>query len=245
MTTTTPAAKPNLFARAAEKTAIAPKKKVKGTTLTLPKDLNDKGELQGKSKLLNEAITIAITAKSEMDAAKGRLEASKSILHEYTQEAWCATYSQNGVQPATPVSIQNHKGETLTFVVQDKCGQNAVDTEQIELLSILLGEEAAANLIETKEVFGFNPKTMKQAAAGKDAKGEKVQDIIFEIVSQIIGESTKLSNEQKEEMFTQTSKTHLKRNTLPRLAELCGANVNKIQSFMQAAGSAIVHYLKT
>jgi len=236
--------KPNLFARAAEKTAVAPKKKVKGTVLVLPKDLNDKGELQGESKLLHEAVTIAISAKSEMDAAKGRLGAAKGMLHTYAEEAWCATYAQAGVQPTTPVSIQNHKGEALTFVVQDKCGQNAIDEDQIELLGILLGTEAAASLIETKEFFGFNPDTMKQVAAGKEAKGETVQDVIFEIVSQVIGESLKLSNEQKEEMFTQTSKTHLKKNTLPRLAELCGANVGKIQSFMQSAGSAIVRYLK-
>ena len=243
--TAQPAAKPNLFAHAAEKSAVAPKKKVKGTVLVLPKDLNKNGELQGESKILNEAITIAIAAKAEMDAAKGRLGAASGVLHSYTEEAWCATYASVGVQPATPVSIQNHKGEALTFVVQDKCGQNPVDAREVKALGILLGEEVAANLIETCEIFGFNPTTMKQVAGGDKANGkETVQDIIFKVVSEVIGKNPKLSDEQKEEMFTQVSKTYVKKNTLPRLSELCGSNVGKIQGFLTAAGSAFVRYLK-
>ena len=211
----------------------------------LPRDLDGKGELQGESKLLNEAVTIAIEAKAAMDAAKGRLGAAMGALHEHAEEAWCATYAEVGAQPETPVAIQNHKGETLTFVVQDKCGQNAIDDGQVELLGILLGEEVAANLIETKEVYGFDPATMKQVSDGPKAKeGESVQSVIFKLVSDVIGKCPKLSDEQKEAMFTHTAKTHLRKNTLPRLAELCGSNISKIQSFIQAAGSAFVRYLK-
>ena len=180
MATKTPAkaAKPNLFARAAEKSISKPKKKKKGTVLVLPKDLNETGELQGESKILNEAITIAIEAKAAMDAAKGRLSAAMGTVHEHAEEGWCATYAEHGVQPETPVAVQNHKGETLTLVVQDKCGQHAIDDNQIELLSILLGEEVATGLIETREVFGFNPSTMKQISAGEKAvKNETVQDV--------------------------------------------------------------------
>ena len=243
-TKTQPIAKPNLFARAATKTAAKPTKK-KGTPLILPVDLNERGELVGESKLLNEAVSIALSSKKEMDAAQGRLSAAKGTLHAHTEEAWCAIYASGGVKPATPVSIQNHKGESLTFVVQDKCGQNAINGEQFELLSILLGEEVADSLTETREVFGFNPDTMKEIATGDKANGEEtVQDVIFKIVSDVIGKSTKLSDEQKDAMFTQTSKMHIKKNVLPRLAELCGSNVCKIQSFMIAAGSAIVRYLK-
>lgn len=247
MTTKTarPAAKPNLFARAAENSSSKPKKKKKGTVLALPKDLDSEGQLQGESKLLHEAVAIAITAKAEMDAAKGRLGSAVGILHAHAEEAWCAQYAGQGTQPETPVIIQNHLGESLTFVVQDKCGQNSVTEEQIELLGILLGEEVTAGLIETKEVYGFNPDTMKQIAEGDKATGkETVQDVIFKTISDTIGKSTKLSDDQKAEIFTHVSKTYVKKNTLPRLAELCGSNVGKIEGFLQAAGSAIVRYLK-
>lgn len=243
--TTRPAAKPNLFARAAEKTADKPKKKTKGTALQLPKDLNTAGELQGESKVLNEAVSIAITAKAEMDAAKGRLGAALDCLKGHAEEAWCATYAENGVQPETPVVIMNHKGETLTLVVQDKCGQNPINDDQLELLGVLLGTEVAASLTEEIAKFGFDPNTMKEAAAGEKVKeGETVQDVIFEIVSAAVSKCSKLSDEQKENLFTHEAKTYIKRNTLPRLAELCGSNVGKIQSFLQAAGSAIVRYMK-
>lgn len=243
--TARPAAKPNLFARAAENSTTKAKKKKKGTILMLPKDLDGEGQLQGESRLLHEAVTIAIKAKAEMDAAKGRLSSAVGTLHEHAEEAWCALYAGEGVQPETPVVIQNHKGESLTFVVQDKCGQNAVNKDQIELLGILLGEEVAASLIETKEAYGFNPDTLEQVAVGDKANGkETVQAVIFKIVSDTIGRSTKLSDDQKAKIFTHVSKTYVKKNTLPRLAELCGSNVGKIQGFLQAAGSAIVRYLK-
>ncbi|MBW2672196.1 MAG: hypothetical protein JRD89_02115 [Deltaproteobacteria bacterium] len=243
--TTRPAAKPNLFARATEKSLDKPKKNKKGTVLQLPRDLNKESELQGESKILNEAITIAIEAKAEMAAAKGRLSAAMGALHEHAEEGWCATYAKHGVQPETPVSLQNHLGQSLTYVVQDKCGQNAIDKEQIELFEILLGEEVAANLVETREAYGFNPDIMKEIAGGKKTKkGETVQDVVFEIVTSAVMENTKLTDEQKAELITSTSKTHLKKNTLPRLAELCGSNVGKLQSFLQAAGSAFVRYLK-
>jgi len=240
-----PAAKPNLFARAAEKTAEAPKKKKKGTALQLPKDLNTAGELQGESKVLNEAVSTAIKAKAEADAAKGRLSAALDCVKGHAEEAWCAVYAQQGVQPETPVVLMNHLGETLTLVVQDKCSQNAISDDQVELLGVLLGTEVAASLVEEVSKFGFNPATMAEAAGGeKVAEGETVQDVIFEIVSAAVSKCQKLSDEQKENLFTHEAKTYLRRNTLPRLAELCGSNVGKIQSFLQAAGSAIVRYMK-
>ena len=243
--TARPAARPSLFARAADKSADRPKKRKKGTVLALPKDLDGEGQLQGESKLLHEAVTTAIKAKRDMDAAKGLLGSAVGTLHEHAEEAWCAQYAVGGVQPETPVVIQNHLGESLTFVVQDKCGQNAVTEEQVELLGVLLGVEAAASLIETREVYGFNPDTMGQTAEGDKANGEEsVQDVIFKIVSDTIGKSPKLSDGQKAEIFTHVSKTYVKKNTLPRLAELCGSNVGKIAGFLQAAGSAIVRYCK-
>jgi len=246
MASTTKAARPNLFALAVDKSVSAPKKKKKGTALQLPKDLDASGQLQGESRALNEAVTIAIEAKRAMDAAKGRLGAAMGVLNSYAEEAWCATYARNGMQPETPVTFLNHKGDSLTYVVQDKCGQNAISDEQEELFALLLGQKVAANLIETKDTYGFNPDVMKQNAGGNNAdKDESVQDVIIEIVSGVVMKSAKLTDEQKGDLFTHTSKKHVRKGTLSRLAELCGADVGKIKSFLEAAGSSIVKYCKT
>ena len=246
MTTTTKPVKPNLFARATSNEASKPKKKEKGTVLVIPQDLDSDGKLQGESKFLNEAVDIAIKAKREMDAAKGRLGAAVGLLSTHAEEAWCATYATGSVKPPTPVTIQNHDGSKATYVVQDKCGQNHIDDDQIELLGILLGTEVATELVETRETYSFDPAVMEQAAEGPRArKDETVQDVIFGIVSDAIGKSTKLSDDQKTDLIVSVTKKYMKKNTLPRLAELCGSNVGKIQSFLQAAGSAIVRYIKT
>lgn len=240
-----PAAKPNLFARAASNAKDVPKKKAKGTVVELPKDLNDAGELIGESKLLNESVTQAIKAKREMDAAKGLLSAAVGLLKPYAEDSWADKYAVDGVQPETPVTIQNHRGETLTYVVQDKCGQNPISAEQAGLLGILVGREVAAELVTTIECFGFDPTVMAQAAGGSKAKkDETVQDVIFKIVSDAVIGHPSLSDEQKAGLIVSTSKRYLRKGTISRIAELCGSNTGKVKAFVQAAGSAFVRYLK-
>ena len=244
-TTKRPAAKPNLFARAASRTEAAPKKKAKGTVVEIPKDLNDDGELIGESKQLNEAISTAISAKQEMDAAKGRLGAATDLLKPYTAESWADIYAKQGAQPETPVTVMNHKGETLTYVVQDKCGQNPISDEQEELIATLVGQEVAAQLVSTVDSYGFNPKVMTQAAGGTKAKkGQTVQDVVFAIVSDAIFGHAALSEEQQGELIAHVSKNYLRKGTIARIAELCGSNTGRIRSFVEAAGSAIVRYIK-
>lgn len=238
------AAKPNLFARSKAAQEDKPKKK-KGTVLQLPKDLDDSGSLVGDSKIMNEAVTTAIAAKRDQDAAKGRLGAALGCVHDHVVEAWCAQYAQDGTQPATPVTVLNHLGESLGFVIQDKSQQNAVSDDQVEALGLCLGEEVAASLVDVRDVYSFDSDTMKQAAGGPKAKdGETVQDVVFAIVSEALLGSPKLSDDQKAGLIASESKTYLKRNTLARLGELCGGNVGKILAVVESAGSAFVRYLK-
>lgn len=237
-------AKPNLFARSKAAQEDKPKKK-KGTSIQLPKDLDDEGALTGESKIMNEAVTVAIKAKREQDAAKGRLGAALGCVHDHVVEAWCGHYAQNGTQPTTPVTVLNHLGESLGFVIQDKSQQNAISDDQIEGIGLCLGEEVAASLVDTRDVYSFANDVMKQAAGGSKAKdGESVQDVVFAIVSEALMESPKLSDEQKAGLIESESKTFLRKNTLARLGELCGANVGKIQAVVESAGSAFVRYLK-
>jgi hypothetical protein len=238
----TPKATPNLFARAKSGAATAPKKKAKGTTIVLPKDLDKEGNLTGESRLLHEAVADAIRAKADEAAANGRYTAAVSLLKEYGTTSWCELYAKQCIQPETPVTIQNHKGQQVTYVVQDKCGQNAICQEQIELLQALLGEEGANELINECEAYGFNPDVMKQNTL---VEGMTVQDIVFEVVSNAIIGHEALTDDQKAELITSKVKTYLKKGTVAKLAQYCGAKSSAIAAFLECAGSAIVRYVKT
>ena len=254
------AKKPNLFAKAKDKQAEAPVK-AKGTTYQLPKTLDEGGVLTGESKLLNEAVHEILEAAEEEKKAKNKGVLAKGKVGKWTFGEVVKTTAGLGVLPPTPVTVVNHNGESVTYVMQDKSQQNPLKQEQVELFGAIMGEEGAQNIIHEKTVYSFNPEVMEQAAydakataaarkANPDAapvysQSESVLDVIMELVSEAIVGCNKLTDEQKEGLIASKTGYHLRPNTLARVAELCGGDVTRIEQFMEAAGSGCVRYIKS
>jgi hypothetical protein len=242
--TKVPAAQPNLFAKA-KSAAATPIKKSKGTTINLPRDLDENGNLTGESKLLNEAVHDVIAADADEKAAKNKGNAAKGILKSWVVDAWAGEAVRLSTLPPTPITVTNHKGEAVTYVLQDKTQQNSLAQEQVILFNALLGEEVAASLIEERTMYAFNSDIMNQAAAGpKAVSGETVQDVIFAIVSSALAECPKISDEQKASLISATTKTNLRFGVYGRLMEICGANIGRVTAFLEAAGTSIVKYFR-
>jgi hypothetical protein len=255
--------KPNLFARAAARTAdIAPRAPAKGTPIQLPKDLNDEGELQGISKALNEAVSTVIAAKAEESAAKNKGNAAKGVLNPWMNSRWSERFAEAGVPPASPVTVVNHKGESLTLVVADKTQQYSVSREQIELLGAVLGPECVAKLVVVVESFGFDPKVMGQPAGElpmipDDATSDQiealkveiaamptVEQVVAELISDVLTKDKRLTDEQKEALIVQSSVKRVRAGSLPRLAEFCGADAARLESVVEILGSNVTRYLR-
>lgn len=232
--------KPNLFARAKTKDVAKTTTKKKGTTFALPKDLDSDGALVGASKNQNEAITTVIKAKGEEKTAVSRGKLAKGILNPWTLTRWCTEFARLGVMPPTPVSVVNHNGESLTWVVQDKTQQNTLNDEQVELLEGLLGEDAATIAIEEATVYGFNKDTMAEAAGDTT-----VEEVVFELVNEVLMKDTRLSDEQKSSLIDSNTVKRLRPGMLGRLAEITGADATKIEQVVEAIGSGLPHYLKS
>lgn len=232
---------PNLFAKAAKAAADKPKKE-KGTIIQLPKDLDTEGKLIGQSAALNKAVSNAIEAKAEEDAAKTKGTIAKNAIVGFAQNEVVKLYAKLGVPPATPVSVVNHNGESVTYVMADKSQQNAIGAEQVSLLETILGADAAAKIISKRTIVSFNFETMGQQAA--NATDKTVFDIVAEIVSKALMADPRLSTEQKESLIVSAEKTYLQVGTLQRIAELCGSDAGKIGQFYEAIGSACVRSLK-
>jgi hypothetical protein len=234
------APKPNLFAKAKESAVAAPKKE-KGTVFQLPKELDVEGKLIGESALLNNAITEVLEASAEEKAAKNKGNLAKGRLSKYARSRMVEMTAKLGVLPPTPVSVVNHSGESVTYVVQDKTQQNAIGAEQVDLFKSLLGEDGAARVVHTKTVYSFDVNTMEEKAAYGEMT---VAEIVAETVSAALAADKRLSDEQKGALISSTEKTYLKPNTLQRVAELCGADAARIEQFLEAAGSSVVQYVK-
>jgi hypothetical protein len=125
--------------------------------------------------------------------------------------------------------------------VQNKAGQSPVSEEQIDLLKQEFGAELCALMTEQREAYAFNSETMAEATP--DGKNT-VQDVVFEIVSEALVGCKRLSEEQKANIIAITTKNYMRETTLPRVAELCGADANRIDKFFEFAGSAVVRYVK-
>jgi hypothetical protein len=236
----TAAPKPNLFAKAKEQKAEAPKKS-KGTVFQLPKELDAEGKLMGESAVLNYAVTEAHEAAQEEKAAKNKGNLAKGKIARYAQGELVKTIAKLGVMPPTPVSVINHNGESVTYVVTNKAGQNPISDEQIGMLQQEFGEELCTLMTEKRETYAFNPATLAEATP--DGKST-VQDVVFEIVSAALVECKRLSDEQKANIIDATTKSYMRVTTLPRVAELVGADANRLDKFFEYAGSSIVRSVK-
>lgn len=234
------APKPNLFAKATQAAAVAPKKE-KGTVIQLPKELDTAGKLIGESAVLNQAVTAAIEAAAEEKTAKTKGQLAKGRLLSYGDGRFVEMTAKLGVMPPTPVNIVNHNGESVTYVVQDKSQQYPLGPEQVELFNELLGEDGANKVIHKKTEFAFDVATMEEKAAN-DTK--TVFDVVCEIVSNALINDPRLSDEQKGSLIKSVEKTFLQPNTLDRIATLCGADSERIGQFLGAAGSSCVRYIK-
>jgi hypothetical protein len=236
-----PKAAPNLFAKAAVAAKAAPKKE-KGTMVQLPQQLDTDGKLVGESAILNNAVTAAIEAKAEENAAKTKGALAKGKLMTFAQSRVVELYAKLGVAPPTPVSVVNHNGESVTYVMADKSQQNPINEQQVSLFQSLLGDEGAARVVHEKTQFFFDPATMDETAANDQSK--TVFEIVCELVSTALAADARLSDEQKGAIIKSTTKTFLQVNVLDRVAELCGADSARIAQFYDAAGTACVRSIK-
>jgi len=233
----------NLFTAAGEKEKEEPKKP-KGTVFHLPKDLDSEGKLTAEAARLHDAVEEVAEAIAEEKAAKNRGNAAKGVLGKHALCRYTREMAKLAVLPPGPITLVNHEGAGVTYVVQDKSQQNNLDDKQIELLKKQLGPELAAKVVVPRELFYFNVKALNEKAAGEAAEGEKVSEVVFQIVSEAIMGSNKLSDEQKTAVIGKKTKNYLAENTLQRIPELVGANAAKIQLFLETVGSAIVRYIK-
>lgn len=224
--------------------AAAPKK-AKGTVFELPKELDAEGKLTGESAILHQAVTDVITADDEAKAAKNKADMAKGTLNRWVTPTYAQQMAKLATLPPTPVTLVNHLGHSLTFVVQDRSKAAVIADDQLEALRDVI--PTIDTLVEVRKEYAFNSDTLAEVAAGPEANpGEPVtvQAVVFKIVSDAIRTNNLLSVEQKKALIAVSSKRYLKPGVITRMAELCGANAARIERFMKNVGSALVCYLK-
>ena len=141
--------------------------------------------------------------------------------------------------------LVNEKGESVTFVVQDRTAGYKVSDEMAEDLAGLLGEDGAGAILFEQTTFSFDPLVMSQPANGG---ARLVQEVVGEALEEMIvmlKNSGELSEAQGDELISASSQRSFRPAIVPQLAMICGRSVKQIADFLAIAGSAITRYVKT
>lgn len=223
------AAKPvNFFAKAVEAAPPKEKKARKQTTWVLAPGEN------AEAAALSQDIHSILEDKSVMDARKTTMVQAMSRVCKFALASFCNDVATNGYLPETPMSVSNAAGESVTFVVQDKCGTAALTEEAKAALEDLLGEEAAAELIEVQTDFVFNNDLLAE---------DGVQEALSEAFQGLVAKG-KLTEEQAGALITAKTVTRVKKGTVQELGNICGKNKVLLQQIMGALNGPIVTYVK-
>ncbi len=220
-----------LFAAAKERVAETGTTKSKKSTTWVVGDPN--GDAVGKA--VHELVELS--AQEKAIAAKKKLFATVVAKHASTHfvQDFCAL----GVQPETPMVVQNTDGEKVTYVVQDRGGQYNVKPEQQDALQQLLGADLAASLLYTETTFGFD-----RTVFSLPGVSEAIEKALEAAVKKMVKDEV-LTAEQADTLIQAESKTSFKPGTLDRAAEYCGRDTTKLQQFLDAMGSSCTRYIKS
>lgn len=185
---------------------------------------------------IGQAVHELTVLNAQSKAIDAKMEIHKNVVKRYAETSFLRDYADSGLPPDTPMIVQNHDGEKVTFVVQDRSGQYGVKDEQKDALIQLLGADAASELLYEETSFGFNRDIL--AIPG-------VQETIEKALEGALKKLTDtLTDEQKEALLDVKVKTAFKPGTMDKLALICGKDATRMKQFIDIAGSSCVRYVK-
>lgn len=232
--------KVNVFAKAQGKTAtVTPTKAKKETVWALsPLAVSDPPTLEQ----LNEAVSEVHRLHAEAKTIETQQSLFKGLLKNYADERYVESIAATGVEPPSPLKVVNNKGQTVTFVVQERGGK--VSDAAYDQLTALVGEDAASTVIYEGGEFKFEPTVMSQDSL---VEGSTVQDVVAEAISetlQALVEAGKLRPEQVDGLLSYTAERRWKPKLVQLAVEACGRNVKRLTQFLDIVGGACVRYIK-
>lgn len=224
-----------LFAKAASKKAASPAKKKDATMWRM-----------GQNQKIASAIHEFVQLEAKKKAIDAQMGIFKTILKNAGEENYLRDFSTLGVPPETPMKLVNEEGESVTYVVTDRCASTKVSDEQVEEIVAMFGEDGAKEIVFEQSTFKFDPVLM--AIPG-------VQDVIEAALGEAVARLTSprevdgkelppLLTEQMAENLIECDQIRaFKPQTIKRMAEICGRSVTRMKDLLSAMGSACVRYV--
>lgn len=221
----------SLLGKAKGKTVSEPKKKAKGVAWLA-------GDPQGDA--IAKSVKELVRLSAESKALEAKMDLHKTVVKKYAHENFVADFTDTGVLPETPMTVQTSDGEKVTYVVQDRSSQYKVGEEQQEALKALLGEDAAVSLLYEEVKFSFSRDIM--ALPGVT---EAIDEALTALVDKLTkGKKPVLSQEQADALIEADKRTTFLPGTLDRVPQIVGKDTGRVRQFLEIMGSCVTRYVK-
>ncbi len=187
--------------------------------------------------IVAKAVHTVVELKAEVKALEAKMGVHKTLLLKYAKDEYYSDYAVNGVAPETPMKIQNHDGESVTFVVQER-NQYGVKDESVDALTQILGEDGAAELVYEETSFGFDRGLLAREGV------MEVLGVHIEAAMEALVAAELCTEEEAEDLLDVKVKRSFMPGVLQRLGMIAGRNAGKMRQVCEALGSTCVQYIK-
>jgi len=190
------------------------------------------------AEALETAIHEVVVLQADLKAIQAKQNVHKTVVKRHAEDQFVEAFAETGVQPESPMQVQNSDGEKLTYVVQDRAAKSKVKDDQFEALQRLFGEDKANELLYEQTTFSFNPTLL-----AKDGVMAAVETALVGAFEGMV-ESGLLTEEQTEDFLGCDQFRAFKPGTVAQLVQICGKDTQKIRELLDVMGSACVRYIK-
>lgn len=227
----------NVFAKTEKKkTATKPKKE---STIWLVGD----DDVEKDPARLGEAVRDLLVADKAAKAAELRADMAKAKLKNYASQRWVDEFSADGVPIETPIKLVSNKGDSVTFIVQDRTNGYVLSEEAQQQISGIVGAEPLAELLAEKTSFAFNPEVLAEVTPS----GATVQELVGERIGALLERMVTaghLTTEQKDGLFLVNTTQVLVPGVFHRLPALANYSADTFKKLVSTISGAVVQYIK-
>lgn len=187
------------------------------------------------AKAIHELVELSAQEK----AIKAKKSMASKIVLKHANTNYIHDFCDLGVPPDTPMIVQNHDGEKVTYVVQDRTGQYAVKEEQREILEDVLGEDAVDDLLYEETKIGFD-----RSILALPGVTEAVEKALERTITKLVKDEV-LTEEQADALVVADHKVSFKPGTLDRAALIAGRDTARLSALLDAMGSSVTRYIRS
>lgn len=204
-----------------------------------PKKRSDDGtvlELCKTSLPENTALDTWLEAKQREREAKDAVKKSAGVLLPAAVHLWAERFGADEMRPDAPIHVRNIGGRSVTLVFSDCTAKTALKDAAIERLCSMLGGDVFGEITEARASFGIDVSVLDEIADGANAPRDG--STVRAVLSELIGRSRKISDDQKARLFTRTDGVYLVPGTLDALPSICGS-ASRMGEFLEAVSGPI------